>query len=330
MVSTPKPESAASQAAAQTGLNRDTALTQQQINMVNQNTPDGSLTYNQTGTSKFLDSKGQWVETPTYTATTSLSAAQQAIKDQTDKASLNLGTIANERTNFLKDYLAKPFDVNTETENKLYDLGAKRLDPRFVADQDALRTQLISSGIRPGTAAYDQQMQQFGQTKNDAYNNLALTGRQQAFNEASFERSQPLNEISALMSGAQVAAPQFQQTPQTGVAGADYIGASNNNYQAQSQAAQAKMGGLFGLAAAPFSMFSLKSDRRAKRDIKQIGTAPNGLPWYEFRYLTDADDAPIREGLMSDDVRKVIPEAVSIDPADGLDTVNYALALEAA
>lgn len=329
MVSTPKPESAASQAAAQTGLNRDTALTQQQINMVNQNTPDGTLTYNQTGTSKFLDSKGQWVETPTYTATTALSAAQQAIKDQTDKASLNLGTIANERTNFLKDYLAKPFDVNAETENKLYDLGAKRLDPRFVADQDALRTQLISSGIRPGTAAYDQQMQQFGQTKNDAYNNLALTGRQQAFNEASFERSQPLNEISALMSGAQVAAPQFQQTPQTGVAGADYIGASNNNYQAQSQAAQAKMGGLFGLAAAPFSMFKF-SDRRLKKDIRIIGQLKNGLPWYEFRYLGEDADAPFQAGVMSDDVRGLMPEAVIVDPASGFDKVNYALVLEAA
>lgn len=326
MVSTPKPESAASQAAAQTGLNRDTALTQQQINMIGQVTPDGSLTYNQTGTSKFKDSKGNWVETPTYTATTSLSAAQQAIKDQTDKASLNLGTIANERTDFLKDYLSTPFDVNAETESKLYELGSKRLDPRFAQDQDTLRTQLISSGIRPGTAAYDQQMAQFGQTKNDAYNQLALNGRQQAFTEASFERAQPLNEINSLMSGAQVASPQFTNTPQTGVAGADYIGASNNNYQAQSQAAQAKMGGLFGLAAAPFSMFKF-SDRRLKRDIRALGELSNGLGWYEFRYLWDDE---LHQGVMSDEVAKTIPEAVIVDPGTGFDKVNYALVLEAA
>lgn len=326
MVSTPKPESAASQAAAQTGLNRDTALTQQQVNMVNQVTPDGTLTYSQNGMSKFKDSKGNWVETPTYTATTALSDAQKAIKAQTDAASLNLGTIANERTGFLKDYLAKPFDVNAETESKLYDLGSKRLDPRFAQEQDALRTQLISSGLRPGTAAFDQQMQQFGQTKNDAYNNLALTGRQQAFTEASFERAQPLNEINSLMSGAQVAQPQFQQTPQTGVAGADYIGASNNNYQAQSQAAQAKMGGLFGLAAAPFSMFKF-SDRRLKRDIRPIGTLKNGLAWYEFRYLGSDE---LQEGVMSDEVRMVMPDAVIVDQASGFDKVDYALVLEVA
>lgn len=322
MVSTPKPESAASQAAAQTGLNRDTALTQQQINMVNQVTPDGSLTYNQTGTSKFKDSKGNWVETPTYTATTALSDAQKAIKAQTDAASLNLGTIANERTDFLSDYLAKPFDVNAETENKLYDLGAKRLDPRFAQDQDALKTQLISSGIRPGMAAFDQQMQQFGQTKNDAYNQLALTGRGQAFQEAAYERAQPLDEISALMNGTQRQIPQFTNTPQTGVAGADYIGASNANYQAQLQASQAKMGGLFGLASAGIGLFS---DRRLKTDIRRVGKLDNGLAVYSYRYK--GDNVP-QIGLMADEVETIHPEAVIDDPS-GYKRVRYDLAVGA-
>jgi len=322
MVSAPKAPDPKETAAAQSGMNRDTAITQMQLNSVNQVGPDGTLTYSQNGTSKFKDSNGNWVETPTYTATTALSAAQQAIKDQTDKASLNLGTIANERTNFLKDYLSKPFDVNAQTENKLYDLGAKRLDPRFVADQDALRTQLISSGIRPGTAAYDQQMQQFGQTKNDAYNNLALTGRQQAFNEASFERSQPLNEISALMSGAQVQSPQFQQTPQAGVGGVDYTGLVNNQYQAKVQNQNAMMGGLFGLAS---SGIGLLSDRRAKTDIRRVGELHNGLTVYSYRYKGE-DETQI--GLMADEVERIHPEAVVVG-ADGLSRVRYDLAVEA-
>lgn len=325
MVSSPKAPDPKETAAAQAGMNRDTAITQMQLNSVNQVGPDGTLTYSQNGTSKFQDSNGKWVETPTYTATTALSAAQQAIKDQTDKASLNLGTIANERTNFLKDYLSKPFDVNAETENKLYDLGSKRLDPRFVADQDALRTQLISSGIRPGTAAYDQQMQQFGQTKNDAYNNLALTGRQQAFNEASFERSQPLNEISALMSGAQVQSPQFQQTPQSSVGGVDYTGLVNNQYQQKVSNQNAMMGGLFGLASKGVGMLPF-SDRRVKENIKRVGTLDNGLPVYAYNYLWDKTTIV---GVMADEVEKIHPEAV-VEDGNGIKHVRYDIAVEAA
>lgn len=312
-------------------MNRDTALQQQQLNMVNQVGPTGSLTYNQTGTTGFKDSQGKWVETPTYTATTSLSPQQQAIFDQTQGAQTNLAGLANQQSGFLKDYLAKPFEYdNEDAEQWAYDLGSKRLDPRFAQEQEQLRSTLIASGIRPGTPAFDQQMAKLGETKNDAYNQLMLTGRQQAYQEALSERNQPLNEISALLSGSQVSMPQFQQTPQTGVGGVDYTGLVNSNYQAQVANSQAKLGGLFGLASAPFSMFSFKSDRRAKKDIKRIGALPNGLGWYEFRYLWDADNLPIREGVMSDEVRKIIPEAVGIDPLDGLDYVDYARVLEAA
>lgn len=256
MVSTPKAPDPKETAAAQSGMNRDTALTQQQINMVNQVTPDGNLTYTKNGESSFVDSNGKTVKTPTYTATTTLSPQQQAIKAQTDAASLNLGELANTQSAFLKDYLAKDFDVNAETEKKLYDLGAARLDPRFAQDEEKLRAQLIASGLRPGTEAFDQQMAQFGQTKNDAYNQLALTGRQQAYQEAVDQRSRPINEIGALLSGSQVQNPQFTATPTASVGGVDYTGLVNNKYQADVAKSNAMMGGLFGLAAAPFSMFT--------------------------------------------------------------------------
>lgn len=325
MVSTPKPESAASQAAAQTGLNRDTALTQQQVNMVNQVGPNGSLTYNQSGTSKFKDSKGNWVETPTYTATTSLSPEQQKIFDQTQAASLNLGTIANERSNFLKDYLAQPFDVNAATEQKLYDLGASRLDPRFAQQQSQLESQLTARGIRPGSAAYTSAMNDFGQTKNDAFNSLALNGRQQAFQEASYERSQPLNEIGALLSGSQVQQFQPINTPQTSVAGADYIGASNNNYNAQVSAANAKMGGLFGLLGTGLTAGIKYSDRRLKHDIRRVGILDNGLPVYAYK-MNGSNVTEI--GVMADEVEQAIPAAVI--ERGGYKMVDYARATEAA
>lgn len=222
--------------------------------MVNQVTPTGTLSYDQTGTSKFKDSKGNWVSTPTYTATTALTPEQQAIFDKTQSAQGNLAGIAKDQSAFLQDYLSKPFEYNNQdAENWAYDLGSQRLDPRFAQQEEQLRGQLVSQGIRPGTAAYDREMSRLGETKNDAYNQLMLQGRQQSFTEALTERNQPINENIALLSGSQVAMPTFQTTPQTGVAGADYIGASNNNYQAQVASSNAQMGGLFGLLSAPFA-----------------------------------------------------------------------------
>lgn len=245
-------------AAAQAGMNVDTAQAQQLTNMVDQVGPDGSLIYTQNGNNTFVNSQGQTVTIPKYTATTSLSAGQQAIKDESDAAQLNLGKLANKQSSFLVDYLDKPFKADTtEAEDRLNALGSARLDPRFAREEEALRSRLIASGIRPGSEAFDQQMQQLGQTKNDAYNNLYLTGRSQALQEAYAERSQPINEIASLLSGAQVDQPNFVSTPQASVAGVDYMGAVNNNYQSQLQSYNAKMGGLFGLASAPFSMFSI-------------------------------------------------------------------------
>ncbi|NTB01071.1 tail fiber domain-containing protein [Agrobacterium tumefaciens] len=327
MVSTPKPESAASQAAAQSGLNRDTALTQQQVNMINQVTPDGTLTYNKTGESSFVDSTGKTVTTPTYTATTSLSGQQQAIKDQTDAASLNLGTIANQQSSFLKDYLAKPFKADTaEAEARLAELGSARLDPRFAQEDEALRTRLANQGIVEGSAAWNSAMSNQSQSKNDAYNQLYLTGRSQALSEAYAERNQPLQEISSLLSGAQVQNPQFNSTPQASVAGVDYIGASNNNYNAQVSAANAKMGGLFGLLGTGLTAGIKYSDRRLKTDVRRVGSLDNGLPVYAYRMI----GSPVTEiGLMADDVENKMPDAVHQQP-NGFKMVDYRVATEAA
>ncbi len=326
MVSSPKPPDPVKTAEAQSGMNRDTAQTQQLTNMVNQVGPDGSLIYNQTGAGSFVDSTGKTVTVPQYTATTTLSPQQQALKAQTDKASLNLGTLANERSAFLKDYLAKPFDVNADVEKKIYDLGASRLDPRFEQQRDQLSTRLVASGIRPGTAAYDQQMAEFENSRNDAYNQLALNGRQQAFTEASYERAQPLNEVASLMSGAQVQQPTFVNTPSANVGGVDYTGLVNNKYQAEVQNQNAAMGGLFGLASAGIKAIPW-SDRRLKTDIVAIGTK-KALPWYSFRYIWDAVTAPLREGFMADDVVKVMPAAVIPDPS-GFFKVDYDMVLGA-
>lgn len=69
---------------------------------------------------------------------------------------------------------------------------------------------------------------------------------------------------------------------------------------------------------------SLKSDRRLKENIVQVGTYPNGLPMYEFSYKDRLDGDARFRGIMSDDVRKKYPDAVQV-MADGFDAVNYAM-----
>jgi len=318
---TPKAPDPAATAAAQGQWNSFTAQQTQAMNMVNQNSPWGSLTNTQSGTTTIIDPNGKPIQVPQYTQNVTLSPTQQAIFDKGQQTELSLANIANEQVGKVGEILDTPFQFdNQAAADWAYDLGASRLDPRFAQEQEKLRTQLINSGIRPGSAAFDQQMSQLGQTKNDAYNQLMLTGRSQAFNEAMATRNQPLNEIIGLMSGTQIQNPTstFAQAPQVGVGGVDYTGLVNQKYQADMQAHQSQMGGLFGLGASLIKAIPW-SDRRLKTDIKRVGTLDNGLGVYSYR-LKGENHYQI--GVMAQEVAEVHPEAIVHDPS-GFMKVDY-------
>lgn len=322
---TPSPPDPWTTAQAQSQWNNTTAQTQQALNMVDQANPWGNVSYTENGKRTIIGADGKPFEVPSYLQTTNLSPEQQAIFEQSQVAQGNLAGLAADQSGAMRDYLGQPFEFNNQdAANWAYDLGAQRLDPRFEQERSSLESQLVNRGIRPGTAAYDSEMSRFGETKNDAYNQLMLTGRQQAFGEALSTRNQPINEISALMSGSQVSNPAQMSSaaPQTGVAGVDYTGLVNQKYQSELQASQAKMGGMFGLAAAPFGMFSFSSDRRLKEDIEPVGVIENGLTVYRYRMK---GDRRFQIGLMADEVEKIAPEAVITD-ANGFKMVNYAIA----
>ena len=86
-------------------------------------------------------------------------------------------------------------------------------------------------------------------------NNNAATQQQGFNNQVTLSnREQPLNEVSALLNGSQIASPNFMNTPQTTIPTTDYASIVNNAYQdqlqsynAQQAAQSASMGGLFGL-----------------------------------------------------------------------------------
>jgi hypothetical protein len=92
------------------------------------------------------------------------------------------------------------------------------------------------------------------------------------------------------------------------IAGAGQTGGSQGLFGAIGQ-------GIGGAA----SLF--KSDRRAKEDIKQIGTRPDGLGVYEYT-LKDTGQRQI--GVMADEVAALRPEALG-PVVDGYQTVRYGL-----
>jgi hypothetical protein len=252
----PAPPDPQDTSAAQTGTNIGTAIANNAMGMVNQVTPDGSLTYSQTGSHKYTDPyTGQTYDLPTYTATTALSPQSQAIKGQNDQTQMNLAQTGAQQSSFLKDYLGNIWNPDTSAiEGRLMELGSQRLDPRFAQEEDRLRTGLANRGVTEGSEAWNREMATFGQNKNDAYNSLLLKGRGQAFGELQAQRNQPINEISALLSGSQVSNPSVQMMQPQGAATTDVAGLINSNYNQQlgswqqdMQNRQSLLGGLFGL-----------------------------------------------------------------------------------
>lgn len=320
----PAPDPVAT-ARAQGASNIGTAAATQTINMVDQYTPDGSLVYEQIGSAGVPDGFGGTSNVPRYKATQTLSEQQQALKGVNDATDMNLATIGRDQSAKIGGMLSEPVNLNNEaTESRLMDLGRKRLDPMWDRRQQDFETEMVNRGIRPGSAAYSGARGDLEQGRNDAYNSLLLGGRAQAVQEALAERNQPINEITALMSGSQVSQPNFVNTPNAQVAGVDYTGLVRDNYNAQMQQWQSKvnsnnamMGGLFGLAGSAATAGIKYSDRRLKSNIARIGTHPIGIGLYEY------DIAGRRErGVMADEVASAMPGALTRD-VRGFAMVDY-------
>ena len=170
------------------------------------------------------------------------------------------------------------------------------------------------------------QSQRFNQSQSKA--NFQNAQRQAALQEQLAMRQLPLNEVAAIMGGAQVQLPQFQayQGAEVGAAPvfAGQQAAGNfaqQSYGNQTAAYNARMG-MYGQIAGAAGMAAggKKSDRRLKSNIVRVGTHPLGIGIYEY----DIFDRRER-GVMADEVEQVKPEAVAIDPTDGYKMVYYGM-----
>lgn len=206
-----------------------------EANRVNTNTPYGSLKYTQD-----TANPNKW------TADVTLSPEQQKLLNQQNQTSLGLAGLQNSATGRVADSMANPFDMGSLAKAPI-DAGTtaqeaimKRLQPQFDRSEEQLRSRLANQGIMQGSDAYNAEVGNFTQGKNDAYSQAALQGinldtaaRQNSIQEQSYLRSLPLNELNALRTGAQVQNPTFQNAPQQQTTqGADLLGAQSQGYQA--------------------------------------------------------------------------------------------------
>lgn len=343
--SAPAAPDPAATAAAQSATNKETAVAQANLNRINQYTPQGSLVYEKIGTNED--------GTPQYKQTTTYSPEQQQLYNLSNQANQNMGQTANEQLQRLQKSLAQPISydgapalqngMDPATQAKAEAALMERLNPQLDRDRAALEAKLANQGLALNSEAYNKAMDAANRQANDQRSQAALQAiqlgqstanqnnqaRQQYIQEAASIRNQPLNEISALLSGTQVSAPQFTSVPQSNVANTDYMSAANLQYQgqlanwnAQNQANNAAMGGLFGLGGAALGAGLmpggfLLSDRRLKRDITKLGKW-RGFNLYRFKYLWDDI---IHMGVMAQEVEKSRPDAVV--QVGGFKAVNY-------
>lgn len=337
-------------AGQQAEFNRDAALQQRALGLVDQYTPQGSVTYESTGE--------EVAGIPTYKVTQSYSPEQQALYDTSTDIQQQYADIGQAQLEAVGEKLSSPFNMgqfgaaptyNQDYQSQQVQNMMTRMQPQFDQRKAALETQLANQGFVTGTQAYDTAMDEYYRSLNDAQiaadiQGTALAGqmygletnaRDRAINEALMERTQPMSELAALVSGSQPSTGQFLPTPSASVAPVDYAGmeygsanqantAAQNQYNAQMGSYNADLGGLYGLGAAGLTAAGYAwSDRRLKKDINKIGKIMNGLAVYTFRYIWGG---PVHVGLMAQDVMKVNPKAVK--DFGGFMAVNYAEAVK--
>jgi hypothetical protein len=231
-------------------------------NRVNQVTPYGSLTYSQ---NPDLDNFGN----PTFTATQTLSPVQQQLLDYQNQTSIGLGELTGKGLGYVENMLDNPFTTQNlpslgfDAGQTYQDAYMKRLDPQIQQGRERLEQQLANQGIQLGSDAYDRAMRNYDQKENDLLLGATTQGfgtglqaRQQGFNEAAYQRNEPINTLNAVRTGAQVTNPSYVSVPQQATTkGADLLGAATaqGNYDTASANANAAQGagmtqGLFSLA----------------------------------------------------------------------------------
>jgi hypothetical protein len=194
----PAPPDPVATAQAQAGINQNAAVTQANLNRIDQYTPQGNLTYSQNGTNPD--------GSPKYTQTQTLSPDEQAKYDSNNKVALALNGTAVDSIGRARDALSQPFsyagmtpvtssvdggpiqssldyshlaalpgvgDFSADAKrvsDSVYGQAASRLDPQWQQNQQDFASRMAAQGISENSDAYRRAFDNGARAKNDAYN----------------------------------------------------------------------------------------------------------------------------------------------------------------
>lgn len=228
----PTPADPTKVANAQTTSNIGTAAATQAANNVDQYGPNGSTTYQQTGS--YVDPT-TGATMPRYSQTTSLDPLSQAVLTGTKQTAASLiptaqslatqaGTASTKPLNFDTAFSptlnTAPQQLDDQAADAVYNKQASYLNPQFAQTEKDLQDQLSRQGIPVGSDAYNSAMTNFNNTKNQAYGsardsataggadaasklfNMAVLGQNQNVAQQQLAQQNPLQLISQIFNGA--------------------------------------------------------------------------------------------------------------------------------
>jgi hypothetical protein len=319
----PKVPSPTTVAAAQTGSNQSTALYEQLLNMQDQRTPTGSLTWQNAGTNTYTDpTTGKQVSVPKFIASQVLSPTQQGLLDQEEQFDARYNQMAIDQAGQIKNTLSQPFSYSTGEHEAwaggLYD----QLNSESISrGRDEMEQNLANRGLNIGTKAYDTAQQSFTKGNQDARNEFMLDAYGTGLNSALTIRNQPLKEGIALMGGGQMTEPTWVQGAQSGVNGTDVAGIYAANTAAKQQQASQQQGvwGALGQLGGAALGGWMASDERTKTNIKPKGK--KGLSRLAEKEWSYKGSSQRHTTPMAQDVEKKYPDAVA--EVGGVKYVNW-------
>lgn len=216
---------------------------------------------------------------------------------------------------------ARDFNIDV-LSGKFLDQGNPFLQQVIDASNNDIRNQTAASlglkGLTGGSSFADIISRNIANnTSNLRFQDFS---RERASQDAAANRAGTLASAEFLPIQGLLATLQASQTPIDSAARfAGGLGGLLGGFQTQSTPL---LNQLLGSAAQGASAAAFASERRVKRNIEQIGTLPDGLGVYNFRYLWDENEAPLRTGVMVDEVEKLRPWALG-PVVDGIQTVDY-------
>lgn len=298
------------QATIQSQLNAD-ALKQSRFN---QTGPQGSTTWNGN------------------TQTTTLSPEQQRLYDSSTANQNRISDFTGQQAGQYGDILRQQISGGDMAQRqRVEDAMMARLQPSLDRDQNQLAQSLANQGLAPGSEAYTNAMQDQSRRVNDARLGVIGQGTQEMMatqGMANNQRNQAMSENAGLMQqagNAQVPAYSGAPMQQTPVNVAQMFQNYGNNQNNAQQAKQASKNGMMSSGAGALGTIgaaAMMSDRRLKENIVKIGTTKHGLNLYHFNYIRDPHTR--YEGVMADEVKDVMPEAVRTGN-DGFMSVDYGM-----